>query len=146
MATIDLEFSKSKVEGTNNTHRVRRVSGPAFVKADSGDTINFTRSGNDDSMGFEVTFTGDSPPGPITVPNGETSASIIAPKSKATLFWKYEVSFSNDSSLDQTVIPYDPIIIINPGMSSSLVQMLAIFAAGVGLTYLVLSFFPGLVG
>lgn len=144
----DLKFKKQKATDECDVYYVKQVGGDALAKVQSGETIAFTRIGQDKNLGFNVSFAGTDAPADIVVPNGQDSATITAPASSQALEWKYTVSFPNDGSTGETVIDLDPIIIINPGINStrSLIRDFAAFVGGAIVAYLAVKFFPGLLG
>lgn len=142
----NLEFNKKDIDLNAKKYEVERVSGQAIETVEPGDTITFTRSGTDGALGFALHFKGDEAPNPVDAEDGKTSHTITAPDTKKVLVWKYTVSFPKDEAKGDKVRKYDPIIIINPGISSSLGKMVVTFAAGAIVAYLAVRFFPGLLG
>lgn len=146
--STDLEFNKNEVVAGSNVYAVERVSGPSIAEVEPGDTITFKRSGQDEAMGFTVSFEGENAPGTMTVPQGQKTATLTAPEVEKSVTWKYVVAFPNDASKGDTVVDLDPIIVINPGISSSRGSLrdLAVFVGGAIVAYLAVRFFPGMLG
>lgn len=143
--SANLEFNKKDIDPSAKKYEVARVSGGPIETVKPGDTITFTRSGNDDTLGFAIDFKGDAAPSSVAAQEGKTSHTITAPATKKVLVWKYTVSFPIDEEKGDKVRKYDPIIIINPGISSSFAPMVLSFAAGAAVAYLAVKFIPGLV-
>lgn len=143
----DIKFKKQEVAPNSNVYAIKLV-GPHLVKIDANETITFTRIGQDHELGFTISFDGVDAPSDIVVNSGQDTATITAPNPAQELEWKYGVSFHNDASNGDIVVDLDPIIVINPGMSSYSLYLkyTAVFIAGAAVAYLALRFFPGVLG
>lgn len=143
-----LEFNKKDVDVSAKKYEVARTAGQATEVVAPGDTITFTRCGKDDTMGFSLAFVGDNAPGPVAAQQGKTSHAVTAPQTNKPLAWKYTVAFPNDVSNGDDVKEYDPIIIINPGLSTFSMSLtyLATFVGGAIVAYLAMRFLPGMLG
>lgn len=144
----NIKFKKKQVAPNSNVYAIKLDETPYLTKTDANQTITFTRVGQDHDLGFTISFDGVDAPSDIVVNSGQNTATISAPDTAQELEWKYSVSFHNDASEDDIVVDLDPIIVINPGISSSslFLNYTAAFIAGAAAVYLVARFIPGILG
>jgi hypothetical protein len=140
--SIELEFNKKKLHSEIALYAVERIAGPGIAELKSSEKITFKRSGTDASEGFTITFEGKGAPGPLVVAAGSSSVQWTAPKVASSTTYKYTVTFPNDEKKSQVVVELDPVIIINPSISSFLlsVQAFTVFMVGAAVAYIVMRF------
>lgn len=129
----NLIFQKKKLKEGQDIYAIKQVGGPHVETVVPGDEITFKRSGQDNNWGFEITFDGANAPDTITVPNGSEQSEVDWAVPDKVGWWKYNVAFPHDNTQGDVVEPLDPIIIINPSLSSSssYLRDAAVFVVGV---------------